>query len=375
MKSEEENDAVFLRQVIDHIAHPVFVKDRAGVWVFVNRAFCELLDVPHEEIIGKTDYDFLSKDEADFFHTRDVSLFTGEAKSFADETPYTDRHGVPHAIVSTKVPVLGPHGVITHLACVIHDVTDLKAAQQALHRVNAELEQRVEERSRALASAQLDLARKERLTALGALAGGVAHEIRNPLTSIKNAAYVLQRHLGKNVTPDVSQALEIVHDEVRRANHIISELLDYARVQEPERRQVLVADLISAAIKACDVPAGVEVRTDAGSDVVVVDATQVEAALSNLIRNSIEAMHGKGVITFETGPNGELSKVRVHDTGPGIAPEIASRLFEPLITTKASGLGLGLVTARTLVERQGGTLVYEAGRRGACFGMSLPRVA
>jgi len=368
----------FLATVIDHVAHPIFVKDRTFRWVFVNRAFCELLGYAFDELVGKTDYDFLPKADADFFHERDLALFATGVAAQGDETPFTDKSGMRHSIVSTKVAVKDASGTVTHLVGIVHDVTDLRAAQEALRLVNEELEQRVLERTSALQSAQQDLVRKERLAELGKLAGGVAHEIRNPLTAIKNAAYILQRQLGANTTSEIQEALAIVHDEIARANHIVGELLDYARVREPERRHVLFADLISAALKACDVPVGVEVEVvaDAGEDMVVVDATQVEAALSNLIRNAIEAMHGHGKISFEMAANGELSKVRVRDTGPGVAPEIESRLFEPLVTTKASGLGLGLVTARTLVERQGGTLVYESGARpGACFEISLPRAA
>jgi signal transduction histidine kinase len=174
----------------------------------------------------------------------------------------------------------------------------------------------------------------------------------------------------------VTQALSIVHDEVARANHIVGELLDYARVREPERRRVPLVDLISGALKASEVPSSVSVSIDSSHADVLVDATQVEAALSNVIRNSVEAMHGKGEITFEIRTDGDLVILTVCDGGPGVPAEIEGRLFEPLVTTKSSGLGLGLITARTLVERQGGTLVYKArARPGACFEMSLPSVA
>ncbi len=369
-------DDHFLAKVLDFVAHPIFVKDRTLRWVWVNRAFCELLGVGYADLIGKNDYDFLPKKDADFFHRRDVELFAKGSHTRADETPYTDRNGTPHAIVSTKVPLADADGNVTHLVVILHEVTDLRAAQEALRIVNEQLENRVMERTLALQSAREGLTRRERLAELGKLAGGVAHEIRNPLTAIKNAAYVLERQLGKNTSADVQQALAIVHDEVGRANHIVGELLDYARVREPERRRVQLADLISAALKASEVPASVVIVQDPAVADVLVDATQVEAALSNVIRNSIEAMHGKGEITFEIRSEADVVVVSVRDGGPGVPVEIEQQLFEPLVTTKASGLGLGLVTARTLIERQGGTLVYKASLKpGACFEMSLPRVA
>jgi PAS domain S-box-containing protein len=375
MKKPE--DDLFFANVIDHVAHPIFIKNRDFLFVYVNRAFAEMMGRSREELIGKTDYDMLDRrEEADFFRAKDIEMFTTQRQVEIDEEPITDQSGRRRILATTKVPLSNSAGEVTHLVGIIHDISELKATQEALRLANEGLEQRVEERTRDLRTAQEGLIRKERLSELGKLAGGVAHEIRNPLTAIKNAAYVLERQLGKSTSPEVTQALAIVHDEVARANHIVGELLDYARVREPERRRVAVVDLISAAIKASDVPSGVAVVVDPAIADVMVDATQVEAALSNVIRNSVEAMHGTGEITFEIHSDAAVVRLRVCDSGPGVPAEVEGRLFEPLVTTKASGLGLGLITARTLVERQGGTLVYYASiRPGACFEMSLPRAA
>ncbi|HEX7667620.1 MAG TPA: PAS domain-containing protein [Polyangiaceae bacterium] len=362
--------------VIDTIAHPIFVKDRAYRWVLVNRAFCELLARTRDELIGKTDYDYFPKEQADFFRAKDVEMFTTRLSVQVDEEPMTDGAGAGHVLATTKVPLFGANGEVTHLVGIIHDITRLKAAEEELRITNQELERRVEERTSALQRAQLDLLRKEKLTELGKLAGGVAHEIRNPLSAINNAAYVLERQLSSDLSPDAAAALAIIHEEVRRANHIVSDLLDYARVREPNRRPVLTSLLIEAAIRAADVPGEVGVRVPKSDrpPSVMVDATQCEAALSNVLRNSVEAMHGHGEITIEEDESESSVFLRVRDNGPGVATEVENRLFEPLVTTKVSGLGLGLVTARTLVEGQGGTLTFERKGETSSFVIKLPRM-
>jgi PAS domain S-box-containing protein len=375
---KKETDEHFLAGVIEHLAHPIFVKDREFRYIMVNRALLEIMGRvgDEENVVGKTDFELFVKEQAEAFRAQDEAMFATRLGPEVVEEKFTDAAGRNYVVQTTKVPLTDASGTITHLVGIIHDITDRKAAQEALRLANEQLENRVMERTLALQSAREGLTRRERLAELGKLAGGVAHEIRNPLTAIKNAAYVLERQLGKNTNADVQQALAIVHDEVARANHIVGELLDYARVREPERRRVQLADLISAALKASDVPTGVAIVQGSALVDVLVDATQVEAALSNVIRNSIEAMHGKGEITFETRSEADLVIVSVRDVGPGVPAEIEQHLFEPLVTTKASGLGLGLVTARTLIERQGGTLVYKSSLKpGACFEISLPRIA
>ena len=185
-------DPAFFELIADHVAHPIFVKDRSFRFVFINDAFTKMLGFPREELLGKSDYDFFPEAEADFFRAKDVEMFASGRKVVIDEEPITDAEGGHHVLATTKVPLVDATGTITHLVGIIHDITRLKAAEEVLRRSNAELEERVRERTRELTAAQEDLVRKERLAVLGSLAGGVAHQIRNPLASIKTAAHVLR---------------------------------------------------------------------------------------------------------------------------------------------------------------------------------------
>ena len=367
-------DAAFLTQIIEHVAHPIFVKNRAFEFVVVNRACCEMVGYSVADMIGKNDYDLFSKEEADFFRQKDAELFATGSFVEIGEEPITDAQGRKHVLATTKVPLRDSEGEVTHLIGIIHDITALKAAEEALRLSNEELEARVKERTHALAVAQEDLMRKERLAVLGRLAGGVAHQIRNPLGTIKNAAYVLQRLTAGSPNPEIRQALEMIHDEVESANQTITALLDYTRVRHAVRRTVAPHEVIELAIAGQPIgPTIAVVRELPELPLVAVDAEQVRSALLNLVRNAVEAMPNGGTLTVMCWVEEGWVVVGVTDTGSGISAEICARLFEPLVTTKPLGLGLGLVTARTLIEGQGGTLrcTSQPGE-GARFEVRLP---
>jgi PAS domain S-box-containing protein len=332
----------FLAEIIERIADPIFVKDRSFRLVLLNKAFCDMVGYPSEALLGKTDYDFFPTIEADFFRRKDVELFTTGAQVTIDEEPITDAEGRVHTLATTKMPLRAASGEVTHLVGIIHDVTLLKTAEEALRGANEALERRVLERTSELETAQGELVRKERLAALGQLTGGLAHQIRNPLGSIANAAYVLKRALGDDATPSVTSAVAIILEETWRANRLISDLLDYARVRAPTPQPVFI------------------------------DEEQLRGAIDNVVRNAVDAMPAGGTLRFEARPEGPKMRLAVSDTGGGIAAEVRGKMFEPLITSKPLGRGLGLTTARALIENQGGTIVSENVPTGACFVVMLP---
>ncbi|MEO8796550.1 MAG: PAS domain S-box protein, partial [Polyangiaceae bacterium] len=178
---DEKNEQQFLRIIIDHVTQPIFVKDRSQNWVFVNRAFCELVGASYDDVIGKDDFAFASKEDAELFRARDLELFERRLPVTTDETSFTGDNGRRYSILSTKVPIVADGGEVHFVVGIVQDLTEWRGAEDRLRRENEELERRVEERTIALQRAQLDLLRKEKLTELGKLAGGVAHEIRNPL--------------------------------------------------------------------------------------------------------------------------------------------------------------------------------------------------
>jgi PAS domain S-box-containing protein len=370
---EDAMSREFLAEILERVAHPIFVKDRSFRLVLLNQAFSDMVGYPRAAMLGKTDHDFFPAAEADFFRGKDVEVFTTGAQVTIAEEPITDAEGRVHILATTKVPLRAASGEVTHLVGIIHDLTRLKAAEESLRGVNEELERRVRERTSELVAAQEELVRKERLAALGQLAGGLAHQIRNPLGSIANAAYVLKRALGDDATPTVISAVSIVLEETWRANRLISDLLDYARVRAPNPQAHSLRELLEAAIVAHDVPHRIRVSVHVPDrPLIFVDDEQLRAAIDHLMRNAIEAMPASGTLRFEARAEGDRLRLALSDTGGGIAPELRGKIFEPLITSKPLGRGLGLTMARALIENQGGTIISETIPGGACFVISLP---
>ncbi len=371
MTTAKDLSVPFLSAVIEHIAHPIFVKNCEFRFVLVNRAFCEMAGYRREEMLGKTDYDFFPKTEADFFRAKDEEMFTTAQMVAIEEEPITDVQGVVHILATTKVPLHGDAGEITHLVGIIHDITTLKAAETALRRSKDELELRVVERTAELIAAQQKLLRQERLTVLGQLAGGLAHQLRNPLGAIQNAAAVLRK---AQLNGDQRQALDIIEEEVGRSDLTIRALLDYSRVRPPQRREVLLGDVVQEALQIQRVPPEVVVEVVSSPDVAAaIDPMQVQTALGNILRNAVEAMPEGGRLTVETRRDGEKVTITIWDTGAGVDDQTKARLFDPLVTTKPEGSGLGLSTARNLIESHGGTIRYADGAGGGAeFTVELP---
>ncbi len=210
------------------------------------------------------------------------------------------------------------------------------------------------------------LLRSEKLAVLGQLAGGVGHELRNPLGAIKNAAYFLNMVL-EEPEPEVKETLEILDREVATSERIISSLLDFARPKPPVRRKVNVNDVVQDALSRTTVPENVEVVTqlDETLPTVLADPNQLAQVFGNLMLNAIQAMPDGGQLVVKSEVlSPEWVSVSVADTGVGISEEDLEKIFEPLFTTKAKGIGLGLAVTRTLVEGHGGTIEVESPSTG-----------
>jgi PAS domain S-box-containing protein len=215
----------------------------------------------------------------------------------------------------------------------------------------------------------------EKLAALGELAGGVGHELRNPLGAIKNASYFLNMTLDQS-DPEVQETLGILEREVATAEGIITSLLDYARARPPMRRKVNVNEIVRQALSRVDIPQSISVvdELDSSMPPVMADPAQLLQVFTNIALNAVQAMPGGGHLTLHTEARGDdWTAVSFTDDGVGIAPEDRDKLFEPLFTRRAKGIGLGLSITRILVEGHGGSVeVASAVGRGSKFTVLLP---
>ena len=257
---------------------------------------------------------------------------------------------------------------------VARDVTDRKRAEAALKEYSERLEQMVEERTRALRDAQDQLLRQERLTMLGQLAGGIGHELRNPLSAIKNAADLLNLSLP-SPDPDVQETLQILSQQVDASDRIITSLLDLARPRPPHRRETDLRETIDAALGQITIPENITVsrRFDDTFPALSVDPAQLQIALSNLIRNAVQAMPDGGQLTIDARSFGKEISIAFSDTGVGIASDVLGKLFQPMFSTKTRGIGLGLALCKLLVEGHSGRIeVTSQVGKGTTFVVCLP---
>jgi len=321
-------------------------------------------------------------------------IFSSQLHKYIIPAPLQDgRLRVQHTTV-TSVPASDGAGF--HALFSIQDVTDLthrvqeyramrdqaleearerKRAEEALQEYSERLEEIVEERTQELRRAQEELIRKERLAILGQLSGGVAHELRNPLGAISNAAYFLNLAL-EDPDPEIKQALEILNKEVRTSEKIISSLLDVARAKPPMRREIDVNDVVRAALSRTAVPESIQVvsQLDETLPVILADPDQLVQVFGNITINGIQAMpEGGRLVVKSEVPEPEWVVVSIADTGAGIPEENLEKIFEPLFTTKLKGIGLGLAIVKTMVEGHGGTIEVESEvGKGSTFTIRLP---
>ncbi|MEX0704085.1 MAG: PAS domain S-box protein [Planctomycetales bacterium] len=214
----------------------------------------------------------------------------------------------------------------------------------------------------------------ERLAVLGQLAGGVAHEIRNPLGVIKNSVYYLQM-FRDGLATDARDCIDDIERELHSAERIVSELLDYARDPRQHAVRFVAQDIIDRAVAKSEVPSHVRLErvSEAAEAIVLADPDQIERIVLNLVRNAVQAMPGGGSLTVRSAAREGKLIVEVADTGPGLAPDEQARIFEPLYTKKAKGIGLGLPVSKRYAERNGGALEVESvPGEGATFRLTVP---
>ena len=218
----------------------------------------------------------------------------------------------------------------------------------------------------------------ERLVAIGQTAGMIGHDIRNPLQAIVSELYLAKDAISSTSNVEgktrALESIDLIEEQTDYISKIISDLQDYARPLKPEYREVDLAKLTVSIFQTVRIPDRITLKIDVkGFQNIRTDPTLIRRALTNLVNNAIQAMPDGGILQLTAVKTGDRAIIAVADTGKGIPEEIRTKLFTPLVTTKAKGQGLGLAVVKRLVEALGGSITFESQLgKGTTFTISLP---
>ncbi len=356
----------FNESVVQNMGEGVIVLNEQGNITFTNPSADSLLAYEAEELIGQHWTRIVPS------HLQaEVEGTLQETHRFELEVLRQDKERIPVLVSSS--PRLDK-GVSVGSLWVFTDIADRKRSEKALKEYSERLEEMVEERTQELRKAEEELVLKERLAILGQLAGGVSHELRNPLATINNAVYYLQMTL-ESADDKTQEYLRVIASQAQAAGKIVTDLLDFSRETPADRQRTAIRELVSQLWEKCPPPNTVETTTLVPDNLppAFVDPQQIGQVLENLVTNAYQAMPDGGSLTIRA----EIKAARLHlsitDTGVGIPEGHMDKLFEPLFTTKARGIGLGLAVSKTLLDANGGSIEVESEEgKGSTFTVILP---
>lgn len=220
---------------------------------------------------------------------------------------------------------------------------------------------------------------QERLAAIGATAGMVGHDIRNPLQAITGDVYLLREEIKgmpeREEKSSAKESLEGIEKNIDYINKIVADLQDFARPLKPNAEETDIKLVIDELLKKNGVPENVRVSVNVESDatIVVADSTFINRIMFNLVNNAVQAMPKGGKLTIHTYKEANDVLITVKDTGVGIPEAIKGKLFTPMFTTKSKGQGFGLAVIKRMAEALGGTVTFESQEgKGTTFTMRLP---
>lgn len=354
-----EKDQSLYIDVLNFIGDPVFVKDEQHRWIFGNNEFCAIIGLPLEKYLGKTDHDIFPKEMADMFHETDRQVFVSGIPNENEETILLP-NGETRIILTKKTPLKRPDGKMV-LVGVIRDITD-----------------RIETESRLMDA--------EKFSFIGEMAGGVSHEINNPLTIISSKLRTLMRDLLNGAELDREVLISVVNKVMATTNRIskiVEGIQSSYSGKTLAKEEVSTKSIIKEALSQCKDrihETGIDLIVDEAADFIIeVNSTQISQVLLNLLSNAIDAVlllpKNQRWIRVELKKN-EKNRliVAVTDGGTGIPKEIARKIMHPFFTTKevGNGTGLGLYISKRLVEDNKGQFYLDQNSKNTSFVIDLP---
>jgi len=362
------NERNILRTLIDNLPDNIFVKDTESRLVISNLAHARLLRAKTpDEIVGKTDFDIFPRELAASYYNDEQMVIRSGQPLLNREERTLDPEGRTRWLLTTKVPLRNGQGKVIGVAGINRDITERRRMQEELERYSRDLEELVRERTNKLRQA-------ERLAAVGETAAMVGHDLRNPLQGIAGASYNIRKHLRNGSDPFMKEMLAVIDNGVQYANGMINDLLEFSREMQLQRLPTTPKSIVTQALADVRIPDNVRVEDlTANAPEIIVDGPKIRRVLTNLIENALDAMPKGGELSISSLNSREELSISVKDTGIGISQDELERVWTPLYTTKAKGIGLGLSICKRIVEAHGGSISVESvAKKGTTFTLKLP---
>jgi PAS domain S-box-containing protein len=345
---ESIKDNIDIKFALDQSSIVAFT-DSKGKITSVNDKFCEISKYSRDEIIGR-DHNILNSGyhSKDFF--KDLWKTIGTGNVWKGEIRNKAKDGTYYWVDTTIVPFINEKGMPYQFLAIRNDITERKKTEEVLHR-------------------------QDKLAAVGQLAAGVAHEIRNPLTSMKGYAEFLQLD---EKDPERMEFLSIILDEIDRVNTIVEDFMVLAKPKVVELEEKNVVPVIQNVVSLLEFEArkkNVRLTFDCNQEIIQIecDENRLKQVFLNFIKNGIEAMPNGGDLHVKTIIHDNNVQISIQDTGVGISKEKLKKLGEPFFTTKEHGNGLGLMVSFKIIESHNGKVFVESEpNKGTTFNILLP---
>lgn len=329
------------------------------VFVEVNERFCQMVGYRPEELLGQSARMIYPTQEEFEFVGREKYRQIEESGTGTVEARWLRKDGrvIDVLLSSTSVDHADHAAGVVFTAL---DITERVETARALAEHREHLEVLVDQRTQELRATQEALLRQERLAALGQLTGSVSHELRNPLGVVRASLFILARRF-RGQEPEIDEVIERAERGVARCSALVTDLLDFSRGSCLNQVPTDLDAFVAACAREYAFPETIAVALELHCQAVVpLDRERFRRCLINLLSNACDAIGSAGgVVRVETQTEPGTVVLRVADSGCGISPEQAERVFEPLFSTKSFGVGLGLPIVRQIVELHGGSVALD----------------
>ncbi|MCW4030134.1 MAG: PAS domain S-box protein [Candidatus Bathyarchaeota archaeon] len=364
--------------LVETLSDFVWETDQTGRCTFASPQVEKLWGFKPADMIGKTPFELMPQVDSE----RTIETFSEHAKSKQPIRGYVsaayDAYGRLFYVETSAEPYFDDKGELLGYRGITRDITERKKTEEALRKSELKLKTYTNNLKKIVEERTRQLQEKERLAAIGATAGMVGHDIRNPLQAIVSEVYLLRDALSNlpegPTKSEVDESLDGIDQNISYINKIVLDLQDYSKALYPEYTRLDISELMSSIINDMCIPNNIDVVISSNTFIKIsTDPTYIKRVLTNLINNAIQAMPTGGVLDLATYRRGNSVIIIVADTGVGIPEEIKSKVFSPMTTTKSKGQGLGLAVAKRLVEALNGKISFESVEgKGTKFKIVLP---